>query len=104
MEIINRDSTVFYKSYYDVIRQLPPELQLQAYDTILQYAYNGTEPERDAIDPTVYIIYTMARPQIDTNNRRYKAAQKGGRPRKADKATEQPQRQAILADGSKVYY
>ena len=72
------DSMVFYRSFYEAIKLLPPELRLQAYDTILAYGIDEIEPEE--LDAYVEMVYTLIKPQIDANSRRRSNGNKGGRP------------------------
>lgn len=73
-----RDSTIFYRSFYDAIKELPAEQQVNCFHAIMDYALDGKEPEGNGIERTVF---TLVRPQIDTNNQRYENGTKGGRPR-----------------------
>lgn len=73
-----RDSVVFYRSFYEAIRMLPPEQFKASALSILEYGLDGKEPETDGIERTVFC---MAKPQIDANNRRYENGTKGGRPK-----------------------
>jgi hypothetical protein len=84
---MQRDSFVFYASFYEAISSLPPELQGKCYDAIIGYAIEGKEPEDP--EPIVSAVFALVKPQIDANNKRYadgcKGAEhgkKGGRPKK----------------------
>ena len=72
-----REGVVFYRSFVDAIRGLPPEEFKLCALAILDYGLDGKEPEGTGIDRTVFC---MAKPQIDANNRRYENGTKGGRP------------------------
>lgn len=81
-----RDSFVFYKSFADAIDLLPEHEQVGAYRAIVRYALTGEEPQ---IDGMAQIVFTMARPQIDANTKRFHDGHKGadygklgGRPKK----------------------
>lgn len=74
-----RESIVFYKSFYDGIRYLPPEEQLKAFYAIFDYAFEGTLPQGES--PALCAFY-MAKPLMDANYKRYESGQKGGRPKK----------------------
>lgn len=76
-----RDSVVFYKSFVDAIRNLPPEDFKEATLAILDYGLEDKIPEIDGITK---VIFTLVRPQIDANNNRFKNGKKGGRPPKED--------------------
>lgn len=74
-----RDSIVFYKSFYDGIKCLPPEEQIKAYNMVFEYAFNGTEPTEQSL---ASVAYTLIKPQIDANASRFENGKKGGRPKK----------------------
>ena len=81
------DSMVFYKSFYDAIQGLEPELRLEIYDAVMEYALYGEEPTD--ISLMANTVFTLIKPQIDANNRRKENGKKGaasgslgGRPKK----------------------
>ena len=61
------DSMIFYSSFSSAIKRLPPEEQLKALWSILDYGLDGKEPEEDGF---FRIIFDMAKPQIDANIKR----------------------------------
>ena len=77
---MERDSFVFYRSFYEAIRRQPKKLQADIYNAIADYALNGTEPTQ--VPDAVLSIFLLIKPQIDANNHRYAAGKKGGRPSK----------------------
>ena len=84
-----RPSTVFYEQWYQTIKDFPPKEKEKAFKYIFEYAFYGIEPEkpeRDKTPPMSYVVFSMAKPNIDSAQRRYDAAmengQKGGRPKK----------------------
>lgn len=81
-----RPSTVFYEQWYKTIKDLPTKERDKAYKYIFEYAFYGIEPERDKSPSMSYVIFGMAKPNIDSAQKRYDAAtengQKGGRPKK----------------------
>lgn len=81
-----RESVVFYKSFYDAISELPDELQLEAFRAITEYGLFGREPDGNGV---IKAIFSLVKPQIDANNKRYENGRKGGR--SADKQTETTQ-------------
>jgi transcriptional regulator with XRE-family HTH domain len=80
-----RPSTVFYEQWYTIIKDLPPKEKDKAYKYIFEYAFYGIEPEKDKTTMS-YVVFGMAKPNIDSAQKRYDAAtengQKGGRPKK----------------------
>lgn len=72
-----RDSIVFYRSFYEAVKDLPPDQFKACVKAIMDYGLDGIVPETCGIEKTVYL---MAKPQIDVNNKRYLNGTKGGRP------------------------
>ncbi len=83
-----RDSFIFYRSFFEAVSCMPPKVQAEVYPAIVDYALNGKEPEQlSAIAKGVFIL---VKPLIDTNAAKAKAGHKGaaygklgGRPRKS---------------------
>ena len=68
-----RDSVVFYRSFYDAIKNIPEADQLKVYTAIMEYAMNDVQPEIDGI---ALAIFLLVKPQIDANNKRYENGKK----------------------------
>lgn len=63
-----RDSVVFYKSFYEAIKRLSNDTsKLEAYEAILEYALYGNVP--GGLGEGAGIIFEMAKPQIDANQK-----------------------------------
>lgn len=73
-----RESCIFYKSFYDSIKKLDPIDQVQIYNAIFEYQFNGKEIELDGICES---IFTLIIPQLRANNKRYENGKKGGAPK-----------------------
>lgn len=76
-----RDSFVFYRSFAESVKNLPPEEYKKVMQSILDYALDGKEPEQSGIE---YTVFCLVKPQIDANNKRYENGRKGGRPKPSD--------------------
>lgn len=61
-----RKGFIFYKSFYEAIRNIPKESQLEAYNAIFEYAFNGTESE--ATDGIAHAMFILMKPNIDSSN------------------------------------
>jgi len=79
-----RDSTIFYRSFYEAISELTNEQQGIVYNAIFNYALNSVEPELIGIAKTVF---TLIKPQLDANNKRFENGSKGGRPKQTETKT-----------------
>ena len=73
-----RDSFIFYKSFYESIKELDPLDQVQIYNAIFEYEFNEYEIELKGVCKS---IFTLIIPQLEANNKRYKNGCKGGRPK-----------------------
>lgn len=71
-----RDSMVFYRSFYEAVKDLSPEDFKKAVCTLMDYGLDEIVPESTGIEKTIYV---MAKPQIDKNNQRYVNGKSGGR-------------------------
>lgn len=65
---MERDSFIFYRSFYEAIKEVPDEEQLQIYKSITEYALNGNEIDNKGISKA---IFTLIKPQLDANLKRY---------------------------------
>ena len=81
---MERDSFVFYRSFYEAIKCLTPAEQLNCFNAIAQYALDGEEPQ---VEGAAKGIFLSVKPQIDTNKRRYVNGCKGGKPKANKKLT-----------------
>ena len=74
-----RDSFIFYRSFYEAIQKCPDDVRLELYDAIAQYSLNvGYEPTFSGVAEALWILI---KPQLDANIKRYLNAQKGGAPK-----------------------
>lgn len=75
-----RDSFIFYRSFYEAIKDLPRDIQGEIYTAIMEYSLYGNET--DNLKPIARSIFTLIKPQIDVNNKRFDNGNRGGRPKK----------------------
>lgn len=74
-----KDSFVFYRSFYEAIKDLTIEEQSILFNAICELALNETDTELTGIPNT---LFKLIKPQIEANNERYNNGKKGGRPSK----------------------
>jgi hypothetical protein len=77
-----RDSFVFYRSFYEAIRELPRDIQGEVYTCIMEYALYGITTEN--LKPIARSIFMLVKPQIDINYQRFLNGNKGGRPNQSE--------------------
>ncbi|MCX8676244.1 MULTISPECIES: DUF6291 domain-containing protein [unclassified Apibacter] len=70
-----RDSIIFYRSFFESIKQLPSETQAEVYNAIFEYSLNFKEVELSEIPK---VIFTLIKPQLDANIRKYENGKKKG--------------------------
>jgi len=78
---MERDSMVFYRSFYTALKGLGAEEFKETILAMCEYAMDGEEPNLDGVP---YMAFELMRPQIDANNTRYASGSKGGRPKKTN--------------------
>ena len=76
------ESFVFYRSFHEALKDLPPDQYGRLMFALNEYALNGEEPELSGVDKS---LFTLIKPQIDANNRRKGCGSLGGRPKKNEK-------------------
>jgi hypothetical protein len=63
-----RDSSIFYRSFYEAIDELPDVNKLEVYTAIFEYSFNFNEIELNGLSKT---IFTLIKPQLEANNKRF---------------------------------
>lgn len=74
-----KESFVFYASFYEALQDLKDKDRLKMYDAICELALNNKETKMTGLTKT---IFTLIKPQILANQKRYENGKKGGRPKK----------------------
>lgn len=82
---MKRESFIFYKSFYDSIKELAPKEQAQIYNAIFEYQFENKNPELKNVCKS---IFTLILPQLEANNKRYENGKRGGRPKQNQNETE----------------
>ena len=98
-----RDSFVFYKSFYEAIKDLPRDIQGEIYTAIMEYGLYGEKPV--CPKPITRSIFTLVKPQIDANNARFENGRKGGRKgaqKQEDAPETKPEQGSNETDGKRV--
>ncbi|MBD5371192.1 MAG: hypothetical protein HDR80_08625 [Bacteroides sp.] len=80
-----RDSFIFYRSFYEAIEGLPDNIRLEVFTAITEYALYGKQPEN--LKPFARGMFTLIKPNLDTNTARYENGKKGGRKPKKEVAS-----------------
>jgi DnaD/phage-associated family protein len=81
---MQRDSFIFYRSFYEAINDLPEKSQLKVYKAICEMSLNFDEIDLSGLSLT---IFKLIKPQLEANNKRYTNGSKGGAPKGNQNAT-----------------
>lgn len=57
-----RDSFIFYRSFFEPIKQLPSETQAEVYNAIFEYSLNFKEVELSKYSK---VVFTLIKPQLE---------------------------------------
>lgn len=68
-----RDTMIFYRSFYDAIKNLSQADQCEIYNAIFSYGLNFEEPELIGVPAS---FWTLIKPQIDANIKRFENGKK----------------------------
>ena len=74
-----KDTLILYRDWWEAIKSLPANLQLEAYNSICEYAFEGTQPT----EPMICAITALMRSAIDRDKAKWvdvrKKRQEAGR-------------------------
>ena len=82
---MDRESFIFYRSFYEAIRCMPTDVQAEIYPAICEYALFGKVPKN--LSEVAKGMFTLIKPNIDVNTARFENGKKGGRKSRAKKQT-----------------
>lgn len=94
MEKYKTDGFMFFSSYYEAIRPISEHDRLLLLDAILDYVFEGKEP--DDLPALLYGYFALLRPNLDSSIKKRAASvsngRRGGRPSKSrrEKASKNP--------------
>jgi hypothetical protein len=84
-----RDSMIIYRSFHEAIKTLPLERQGEVWNAVFEYGMNGIIVDLEGLSSTVF---TLIRPQLDANIKKYKNGCKGGRKKNLNETKKEPKR------------
>ena len=71
---MNRDSMIFYRSFYESVNGLSPVIKAEVYDAIFRYGLDFEEPS--FTDEIARALFTLIKPQLDANIKRFENGNK----------------------------
>lgn len=74
---MKRESFVFYRSFRDAFNALDKDVRLRMYEAVIDYGLDLVEPHFEGIEK---VLWTLIRPQLEANNKRFENGCKGGNP------------------------
>lgn len=75
---MTKNSFIFYRSFFEALEPLNDSEKLSLLNAIAEYALNQTETE---LEPLAKAMFTLIKPQLEANNKRFENGTKGGRPK-----------------------
>lgn len=83
---MSKESFIFYRDWYEGMRELDASVKAELYEAIIKYALDGEMPE---LSPSAKMIFSFLMPKIERDMRRYEErcernrrnGEKGGRPK-----------------------
>ena len=91
---MEKNSFIFYRTYYDAIQKLPKAKRLGFFDALCKYALDDETP--DFKDPTLDIMFGLMKGNLDSCDKRYLTSvengKKGGAPKGNQNARKQPKK------------
>lgn len=84
---MKRESFVFYRSFRDAFNALDKDVRLRMYEAVIDYGLDLIEPHFEGIEK---VLWTLIRPQLEANNKRFENGCKGGAPIGNQNARKQP--------------
>jgi len=70
---MEKESFVFYKSFFEALQDLKDRDRLKVYDAICLLALTGTDTKLSGLSKT---IFTLIKPQLLANTKRYEDGKK----------------------------
>lgn len=84
-----RESIVFYRSFHEALKKLPPRYRNELYPALIEYGLTGVEPE--GLSLVAQSVFILCKAVMDSTAKRYDSACKGGAPKGNSNARKQPE-------------
>lgn len=84
-----RESIVFYRSFHEALKELPPRYRDELYPALIEYGLTGVEPE--GLSLVAQSVFILCKAVMDSTAKRYDNACKGGAPKGNSNARKQPE-------------
>ena len=94
-----KDSFVFYRSFFEVLKEVPTETKINLINAMAEFALNDVEVELNGMEKALFVLI---KPQLEANSKRYNNGKKGGRPTRQQKGEEKSQECKFAPDSIEV--
>lgn len=71
---LDRDSFVFYRSFYEALQNVPKKNRAEVYEAVFAYVFESSEP---SVSGVTRALWELIRPQLDASQKRYENSMKG---------------------------
>lgn len=88
---MERESLLIYRSFFEAIKELEKENQAEIWNAVFELGFYKNEVELHGISKTVF---TLIKPQIEANIRKYENGKKGGKPKQDETKTKPKAKQS----------
>jgi len=78
----SRDSMVLYRSFYDAIKLLPDDIQLEIFRAIFEFGLDGIEPE---LSKSALPFWLLIKPNLQANRTKWESGSKAKRKQSGSK-------------------
>ncbi len=88
------EAFTFYASYYEASKFMPDGMSIEYLKAIIEYAFEGKEPNCESANPIVMAAFTLARPNIDSSIKNKRNGAKGGSAKKGESRSSEARKPA----------
>ena len=99
MEELIAENFIFYRSYYDCLKEFDDKKRLEILDAMLDFAFANQDTEFYGMQNAVF---SMMKPLIESSIKNYRNGKKGGRPTRQQKGEEKSQECKFTPDSIEV--
>lgn len=92
-----RESMLIYRSFVEAIKELPKGNQAEVWNAVFEFGLNENEVELNGISKT---IFTLIKPQIEANIKRYKNGTKPKTKQKESKTEAKPKQEVSKSEAN----
>lgn len=92
-----RESMVIYRSFFEAIKELPKANQAEVWNAVFEFGLNQNEVELNGISKT---IFTLIKPQIEANLKRYVNGTKPKTKQKESKTEAKPKQEISKSEAN----